>query len=213
MIGSLRGVLLARLGDDEVLVEVQGVGYRVTVTPATVVQLGEAGDDAFLFVHHHIREGAQTLYGFQTDDERVCFEVLLSAHGVGPSLALAILSVHDPNALATLLATDDIGALCLVPGVGKKTAARLLVELKERLDIDSFAPPASAAGGGPGSGTPDPNVFPSSSGARSPIGDVRDALAELGYGADEVAGALRNLRSDDDPAALLRQALQRLAVS
>ncbi len=77
MIGSLRGTLLDRSGDGEVLVEVQGIGYRVTVSPATVVQLGEVGTDVFLHVHHHIREDAQPLYGFQTRDERVCFEALL----------------------------------------------------------------------------------------------------------------------------------------
>ena len=135
MIGSLRGTLLERNQLNEVLVEVVGVGYRVTVSPATVVELGEPDDEVFLYIHHHRREDAETLYGFPTRDERVCFEALLGAHGVGPALALAILSVHAPGALRQVLAEDDLSALCLVPGVGKKTAARLLVELKSRLDI------------------------------------------------------------------------------
>jgi holliday junction DNA helicase RuvA len=204
MIGSLRGALLDRLGDTEVLVEVAGVGYRVTVAPSTVVQLGDVGGEVFLHIHHHIREDAQTLYGFRSAEERRCFEALLGAHGVGPALALAILSIHDPVALARVLAADDLAALCLVPGVGKKTAARLLVELKSRLDVDSLA----------GAVGPSPAVagaVPVGVGA-SPLADVRDALAELGYATEEVTGVLRDLPADGEPALLLKQALQKLAV-
>jgi Holliday junction DNA helicase RuvA len=201
MIGSLRGVVLARLGTAEVLVEVAGVGYRVTVSPATVVQLGEPGAEVFLHIHHHIREDAQTLYGFLAADERSCFEALLGAHGVGPSLALAILSVHEPLALAGILADEDVAALCLVPGVGKKTAARLLVELQARLDIPTLgegASPATVAG---------------TAGGGSARSDVREALVNLGYSSEEVAGVLRDLPDGADSSVLLRDALQRLAVS
>ncbi|HAQ23354.1 MAG TPA: Holliday junction branch migration protein RuvA, partial [Acidimicrobiaceae bacterium] len=107
MIGSLRGLLLERIeesGRDEVLVDVAGVGYRVVVTPTTALRLGEVGTEVFVHVHHHIREGDQTLYGFMERAERSCFEALLSAHGVGPSLALAVLGVHGPVELARLLA-------------------------------------------------------------------------------------------------------------
>jgi Holliday junction DNA helicase RuvA len=202
VIGSLRGSLFDRLGDGEVLIDVGGIGYRVTVSPATVVQLGDVGDDVFVHIHHHIREDNQTLYGFLTADERVCFEALLGAHGVGPALALAILSVHDPVALARVLIDDDIGALCLVPGVGKKTAARLLIELTSRLDLEGLAASTPVGiGNGPGATV-----------AGSPLADVRDALANLGYGTDEVNGALRDLTPDGDAPALLKQALQRLAV-
>lgn len=202
MIGSLRGTLLDRSGVGEVLVEVGGVGYRVTVSPSTVVALGDAGDEVFLHVHHHIREDAQTLYGFGSKEERVAFEALLGAHGVGPALALAILSVHEPVALRRVLLDDDLDALCLVPGVGKKTAARLLVELKSRLDVPELdvAVPATAAGAASG---------PERLSARA---DVRDALTSLGYGADEVTAVLRDLPDDGDSSALLRDALQRLAV-
>ncbi|OWY59205.1 hypothetical protein B7486_75835, partial [cyanobacterium TDX16] len=124
VIGSLRGTLLDRSGVGEVLVEVGGVGYRVTVAPTTAATVAEVGDEVFLHVHHHIREDDQALYGFVSREERICFEALLGAHGVGPTLALAILSVHDPVALRRLLAEEDLAALCLVPGVGKKTAAR-----------------------------------------------------------------------------------------
>jgi Holliday junction DNA helicase RuvA len=198
MIGSLRGTLADRAADGEVLVEVAGVGYRVTVAPATAVQLGELGDAVFVHVHHHIREDAQTLYGFGSLDERRCFEALLGAHGVGPALALAILSVHDPSGLARVVADEDVAALCLVPGVGKKTAARLLLELKSRLDTPDV--PAAA--------TPVP-IGAGPAGARA---DVRDALANLGYGPDEVTSVLRDLPDDGHASDLLRLALQRLAV-
>ncbi|HEY5156040.1 MAG TPA: Holliday junction branch migration protein RuvA [Acidimicrobiales bacterium] len=202
MIGSLRGVLADRSGTGEVLIEVGGVGYRVTVTPTTVVELGEPGAEVFVHVHHHLREDAQTLYGFLTRDERDGFEALLGAHGVGPALALAILSVHGPDALALVIAEDDVDALCLVPGVGKKTAARLLIELKSRLRV----PVLEASTGPARSGT-------AGSGRLSARSDVRDALANLGYGPDEVAAVVRDLPDDEDVSVLLKQALQRLAVS
>jgi holliday junction DNA helicase RuvA len=200
MIGSLRGRLLHR-GAGEVVLEVGGIGYVVVVSPTTVVALGEVGDEAFVWVHHHVREDAETLYGFSTRDERVTFEALLGAHGVGPSMALAILSVHAPAALVRILADDDVAALCLVPGVGKKTAARLLVELKSRLHIpDSGAVPVAAGGNG-------------SAGPPSAHADVREALAGLGYGPDEIRAATADLPDDTDSAALLREALQRLATA
>lgn len=198
MIGSLRGRLLDR-GAAEVLVEVQGIGYRVAVTPATAVAIGDAGDEVFIHVHHHVREDAHTLYGFAGRDERVCFEALLGAHGVGPALALAILSVHAPDALRRALADDDLDALCLVPGVGRKSATRLLVELKARLALPDVESAAMASTG--------------ADGRRSERGEVREALAGLGYGPDEVRQALLDLPDDGDPAVLLRRALRQLAVS
>jgi Holliday junction DNA helicase RuvA len=200
MIGSLRGRLLHR-GAGEVLVEVAGIGYVVVVSPTTAVALGELGDDAFVWVHHHLREDAETLYGFGTRDEKVTFEALLGAHGVGPSLALAILSVHAPAALVRILADDDVAALCLVPGVGKKTAARLLVELKSRLDVpDSGVVPTTTGGGSV-------VLFAE----RTATTDVREALVGLGYSPDEIRAATAELADDGDASAMLRQALQRLA--
>ena len=128
MIGSLRGTLLDRSGTD-VTVEVQGMGYRLATTPATSGALGVEGAEVFVWVHHHLREDAQTLYGFATREERDVFETLIGTHGVGPALGLAILATHSPRALRVAIATDDVSALCLVPGVGRKTAQRLLVEL------------------------------------------------------------------------------------
>ena len=198
MIGSLRGVLVDR-GAAEVTVEVGGIGYRVVVSPTTAVSLGDPGEEVFAWVHHHQREDAQILYGFLTKDERLCFEALIGAHGVGPALALAILSVHSPSALARILAEDDLGALCLVPGVGKKTAARLLLDLKSRLSIPDLGTPTVRASGAASGG---------GSGARV---DVRDALVELGYTDAEVREVMTDLPDDGEASALLRDALQRLA--
>jgi Holliday junction DNA helicase RuvA len=204
VIGSLRGRLLHR-GAGEVLVEVAGVGYVVVVSPTTVVALGEVGDEVFVWVHHHVREDAETLYGFGSRDEKVTFEALLGAHGVGPALALAILSVHAPAALVRVLVDDDVAALCLVPGVGKKTAARLLVELKSRLDV-----PDDVAGAGVGGSVGGPAVVAAAE--RTVTTDVREALAGLGYGPDEIRTATTDLADDGDASAMLRLALRRLAV-
>ena len=201
MIGSLRGDLVERTPDGELLVEVGGVGYRVQAGPATAALLGDIGAEVRVWTHHHVREDAQVLYGFATRDERVTFEALISAHGVGPALALAILSVHDPLALRRVLADDDVSALCLVPGVGKKTAARLLVELKSRLELPEGD--VSVAFGAAGSS-------PGAAAAPSVRGDVRDALAALGYGPDEIAEATRELPDGDDVAALVSEALRRM---
>ena len=199
MIGSVRGTLLERLPSGEVLVEVSGIGYRVIVAPSTAASLGETGSKVFLHTHHHRREDAETLYGFPSSEQRMVFEALLSAHGVGPAMALGIMSVHSPAALVRVLANDDIDALCLVPGVGKTTAARLLIELKSKLEIpglDLTAGSVSADGTGVGS---------------SSVADVRSALTELGYGPEEVAEAVKELPDSSDTAELLRLALQRLA--
>lgn len=199
MIGSLRGTLIDRTGS-EVTVEVMGVGYRVLVSPTTAVGLGDVGDEVFCWVHLHQRDEAPTIYGFRSKDERVCFEALIGAHGVGPGLALAILSVHNPIALARILADDDLGALCLVPGVGKKTAARLLLDLKSRLAIPDLGDlPATSAGSA------------SPTGSRGVRADVREALGGLGYTDAEIREVMNDLPDDGDSGLLLREALQRMA--
>jgi Holliday junction DNA helicase RuvA len=192
VIGSLRGTLLDRdPSSGEVLVEVGGVGYRAVVPVGTLGALGSIGASVFLHTHLHVREDALTLFGFATRDERQCFEALLGAHGVGPGLALAILGVHRPDALRSVVADDDVDSLCLVPGVGKKTAARLLLELKSRLDV----PEGEVL------------VLPTV----GPRNEVREALVALGYGPDEVRGAVQELPADGDTSLLLKEALTRLA--
>ena len=143
MIGSLRGTLAARGPSAEVLVDVGGVGYRVLVTTRSAGTLGPLGGEVFLHVHTHVREDAIVLYGFEQDDERRCFDALLGAHGVGPALALAILSALSPASLVRAVLDDDAQALCAVPGVGKKTAARLLIDLKSRLSLPDLSPTIS----------------------------------------------------------------------
>jgi Holliday junction DNA helicase RuvA len=209
VIGSLRGTVLERLARSdhvgEMLVEVGGVGYRVLVPGGTLVRLGEPGAQVFVHVHTHVREDAIVLYGFATSEERVAFEVLIGTHGVGPAVALALLSVHSPAALRRAVATEDADALCLVPGIGKKTASRLLVELKTRLDLDPDLDEAVlAVVGGPG------DAMPASAAARR---DIRGALVGLGYGHDEVREALAVLPADGAAPDLLRVALRQLARS
>ena len=199
MIGSLRGTLLDRSLTGEILIEVGGVGYRVQAGPATSARLGDVGGEVFAWVHHHVREDADTLYGFASKDERDSFEALLGAHGVGPALAMAILSVHPPVNLVRVLADDDVAALCLVPGVGKKTAQRLLIELKTKLDIPLGDAPTGRGGEAPPPGS-----------ALAVRADVRDALVELGYLPEEIAEATREL-PEGDAGVLLKEALRRLA--
>jgi Holliday junction DNA helicase RuvA len=209
VIGSLRGLVLDRVTRadhaGEILLEVGGVGYLVVVPAGTLSLLGELGGPAFVHVHTHVREDAIILYGFASRDERACFEALISAHGVGPAVALALLSVHSPAALRRAVATDDTDALCLVPGIGKKTATRLLIELKSRLDLD-LDEPALAAVGAPGHGR-------NGSGPMAVRQEVRAALAGLGYGADEVREALVALPEDGTVEDLVRLALRQLAGS
>jgi Holliday junction DNA helicase RuvA len=195
MIGSVRGTVLERAATGEVLVEVGGVGYRVLVTLRAVPEL-DPGAPAFLFTHLHVRDDAMVLYGFPTRDERDTFEALIGATGVGPKLALAILSVHPPTALRRALLDDDLDSLTLVPGVGKRTAQRLLVELKARLEV----PDLDLADG---TSTP----------GSSARGEVREALAGLGYGSDEIREVLGQLADDAGVEDLLRDALKLLAVA
>ena len=190
MIGSLRGAVLERNLDGTVLLEVAGVGYLVAVSTRVLAEL-EPGTAVFLYVHHHIREDAQTLFGFTSRDDRQTFQVLIATHGIGPALAMAILATHPPAALFDVVANNDVGALTLVPGIGRKTAERLIVELRDRLSVPVLD----------GAGT---------SGSASAVADVRDALAGLGYGTDEIRDVLRELSSDADSATLLRDALKSL---
>jgi Holliday junction DNA helicase RuvA len=193
MIGSVRGTVIERTMTGEVLVEVGGVGYRVN-TPLSAVTVLEPGTNAFLFTHLHVRDDAMILYGFPTRDERDTFEGLIGATGVGPKLALAILSVHSPRQLRRCLAEDDLDGLTLVPGVGKRTAQRLLVELKARLevpDLDLSAVPGAVT--------------------TTPRAEVRDALVGLGYSSDEVRDVFGQLPDDGTVEELLRDALRLLA--
>ncbi len=189
MIGSLRGEVLERELDGIVLVEVAGVGYRVHITERTLAEL-EPGTETILYVHHHVTETAESLFGFRARDERITFQHLIKTNGVGPALAMAVLATHPPAALVDIIASNDVAALTLVSGVGKKTAERLLVELRDRLSLPMLDTPSDTSG--------------------SAVSEVREALTGLGYGTDEVRDVLRDLPSDAPSATLLRDALKSL---
>ena len=209
MIGSLRGILLDRRarpsGGVEVLVEVGGVGYRAVVPAGPASGLGSLGSAVFLHVHTHVREDAIVLYGFPSREERMCFEALIGAHGVGPAVALALLSVHSPAALQRAVLADDLDALMLVPGIGRKTAARLIVELKSRLEADLDGADLQVVSG--------PMVGGSGDGAAAVRADVRSALAALGYGAEEIRSAVAGLPPEGTVEDHLRLALRDLAAA
>ena len=132
MIGSVRGTVVERAASGEVLVEVGGVGYRVHV-PVSALPMLHPGDAAFLFTHLHVREDAMVLYGFPTRDERDTFEALIAASGVGPKVALGIVSGSTPVELRRAIVRDDTARFEAIPGIGRKTAQRVILELKEKI--------------------------------------------------------------------------------
>lgn len=230
MIGSLRGVLAERIEHGEILLDVGGVGYRVLVPTGVAAGLGTAGATVAVYVHTHVREDAIVLFGFETREQRTCFEALIEAHGVGPSLALSVLSALTPAELCSAVADEDIEVLTSVPGIGRKTAARLVIDLRSRLaslEVDLAA--AAAAGseaaaasaglagtrgavhangrapGANGAGT-------SANGARA-HSEVRAALAELGYSADEARSVVRRLPREGTVEDLLREALRSMGAA
>jgi len=218
MIGSLRGTVLDRCARSdhqvELLVEVAGVGYRALVPAGGVARVGELGSSVFLHVHTHVREDALLLYGFASRDERDCFELLLGAHGVGPSVALALLSVLTPAALGRAVLSEDVDALMLVPGIGKKTAQRLVMELTPRFQA-AGAPGSSGAGGlatedGQGTGAPHEASAADRAAQRE---ELRAALGALGYANDEVRQVLARLPVEGSTEQLLRFALRELVGS
>jgi Holliday junction DNA helicase RuvA len=163
MIGQLRG-RLAEKRPNQVLVDVGGVGYLVQVPLSTFAALGELHTEVTLLIHTHVREDALMLYGFVSSREKHFFEMLLSASGVGPSLALKILSGMNVEELVPAIRTGDLARLTKIPGVGRKTAERMVVELKDKLDAVSVETEKPAAA--------------------SPAGieaDVVSALVNLGY--------------------------------
>ncbi|MEO5974377.1 MAG: Holliday junction branch migration protein RuvA [Ilumatobacteraceae bacterium] len=198
MIGSLRGKVLERNIDSTALIEVGGIGYLVHVTPRTLAEL-EPTSNAFVYVYQHLREDAHTLYAFLERDERNSFESLIATHGIGPAMAMAILAVHSPRSLVDIVATGDLASLTLVAGVGRKTAERLLIELKGRLNMPMLDDSREQLGG-------------SSSATANVVADVREALAGLGYGHDEIRDVLRQLPMSGSAEHLLRLALNLLGV-
>jgi Holliday junction DNA helicase RuvA len=195
VIAHLRGRIL-RKGPQEAVLDVCGVGYRVAIPVSTFYRLGEPGAEVELRTYTHVREDTLALYGFLTASEQEMFERLISVGGVGPKLALNILSGIEVPDLVAALRTSDLSRLTRVPGVGKKTAERLIVELKDKMPavvVDQM-PSVPAAGG--------------------PKEDLLSALVNLGYSRGEVErGVDRALREDGSGRFedLLRRALQIVA--
>jgi Holliday junction DNA helicase RuvA len=165
MIGFLRG----RIADKQpntLIVDVQGVGYEVHVPLSTFYDVGDVGADITLRVYTHVREDALQLYGFLTELERQLFERLISVSGIGPKLAIAVLSGMDPRDLLTAVQRGDVARLTAVPGIGKKTSERIVLELRDRL--------AQMAGGAPADAAP-------VTGADRLRVDLLSALQNLGY--------------------------------
>ena len=193
MIASLRGTVL-RTGLDSVIVEVGGVGMLVHTTPGTAASL-RTGSTAALSTTLVVREESLTLYGFADDQEKTVFETVQTVSGVGPRLALAMLAVHSPDAVRLAVTTGDLAALTKVPGIGKKGAERIVLELRDTI-------------GGPSS-TAQVSDQPATGAWQ---GQVREALVGLGWSAkqaDDAVDAVAPLSADGaNVSALLRAALQ-----
>jgi holliday junction DNA helicase RuvA len=196
MIGSLRGKLIDKR-PNQVLLDVGGVGYQVQIPLSTFAALGSLHDEMTLLIHTHVREDQFNLFGFFTAREKRCFELLISASGVGPSLALKILSGMDLGELVPAIRKGDLAQLVRIPGVGRKTAERMVVELRDKLaavDVHQADKPS----------------------ARSQVeSDVASALVNLGYDERSVERAIERARTsgDADFETLLRTTLHLLGSS
>jgi Holliday junction DNA helicase RuvA len=195
MIGSLRGKLLEKR-PNQILLDVGGVGYQVQISLATFAGLGPLHEEIALLIYTHVRENQFSLYGFVTAREKQCFELLISASGVGPALALKILSGMGIEELVPAIRKGDIAQLVRIPGVGRKTAERVVVELRDKLAVVDL----------PEEGKPATKSQMES--------DVASALVNLGYDQRSVERAIEKARAGEaDFETLLRAALQILGSS
>ncbi len=186
MIGRLRGDVADKTAES-VLLDVGGVGYEVAVTPRTVAALPAVGQPAVLHTHLHVREDIMALYGFAGADERDIFKILIGVSGVGPKLALAILATLSPDDLRHVVLSEDATALTAVPGIGQRSAQKLILELRPKLDVPDSPLQAGTA-----------------------VAEVREALESLGYQSAEIRDVLREVPADGSVEESLRQALQEL---
>ncbi len=186
MISLVEGTVAERTAGRAVVMA-GGVGYELLVSASTLAALPPVGHPTRVLTHLHVRDDAMHLFGFATPAERELFLLLLGVGGVGPKLALAVLSVLTPDALHRALLDGDVDTITVVPGVGKKVAARIVLDLKERLGGEVDLP------------------------AESPLAEVREALMGMGLSVQEVQDALVGLDGKDEPVEeLLRGALQRV---
>ncbi len=194
MIGRISGILLEK-NPPQVVVDVAGVGYEIDVPMSTFYNLPKLQERVVLFTHLVVREDAHLLYGFATESERATFRQLLKVSGVGPKVALAVLSGMSVNDLAEVVMAQESGRLTKVPGIGKKTAERLLLELKDRLKVD-----VRISVGGEVS-------------AISSASDILNALIALGYNDKEALYAIKQLPKEVSVSDGIRQALKLLSKS
>lgn len=189
MIGRLHGILLEK-NPPQVLVDCHGVGYEVDVPMSTFYHLPPVGDSLALLTHFVVREDAQILYGFATAQERTAFRQLIKISGVGPRMALGVLSGMSVEELAQAISLQEAGRLVKIPGIGKKTAERLLLELKGKLGADLG-----------------PNMF----NTPDHQSDILQALLALGYSDKEASAALKALPADVGVSDGIKLALKSLA--
>lgn len=197
MIGRLRGLLVARQ-PPEILVDVAGVGYEVQVPMSTFFRLPAVGQEVVLVTHFVVREDAQLLYGFIDERDRMLFRSLIKVSGVGPKLALTLLSGMDADSFVRCVQHDDLASLVALPGVGRKTAERLLVEMRDRLKDWIGDGAGEMAADGRASGKPDIAA------------DAEGALVALGYKPAEAAKLVSAVKDDavGDSEELIRRALR-----
>jgi len=186
MIGRLRGILVDQ-SLDAVVLDVGGVGYALAVTPRTLADLPGLGEEVVLHTHMHVREDQIALFGFDTQQDKDLFSLLLGVSGIGPKVGLAILATMTPDQLQMAVIANDIAALTSVPGIGRRSAEKLMVELRPKMDV--IAEAGSASG---------------------PIAEVREALVNLGYGPEEVRGTLAEMPQDLSVEDMLRRSLRQL---
>lgn len=203
VIARLRGSLLEVEGS-ELIVDVNGVGYRVTVPDTAALRLPGVGNEVVLYVHTHVREDTFELFGFVTKSELRLFETVVTVSGIGPRLALAILSHASVDTFVRAVLSADTAVLTKIPGIGKKTAARILLELKDKLGGETWAQTLVAA-----------ETSPPISTVPSGAGDAIEALMALGYREDEarkaVETALAQLGAEEtDVERIIKVALGRL---
>jgi Holliday junction DNA helicase RuvA len=201
MIGLLRGIILEKQ-PPQLLLDVSGVGYEIDAPMSTFYRLPEIGKEVTLFTHFIVREDAQLLYGFYAREERALFRTLLKVNGVGPRLALTILSSMGPDEFVSCVITNDTDSLVRLPGVGKKTAERLIIELRDKV-----------------SGWQEAVLLPESSTAKTSsirnqsLQDAIAALISLGYKPQEASRAVSRVESDGKSSEeIIRYALREVLV-
>lgn len=193
MIGRLKGILAAKQ-PPWLVVDVGGVGYEIEAPMSTVFDLPEVGREVALFTHYAAKEDTVALYGFLREAERTLFRTLQKVSGIGAKTALAVLSGASVDEFARLVQTGDIAALTRIPGIGKKTAERIVVELRDRVDGIALA---SVGAGNAGAGPKDP------------VAEASVALQQLGYKPVEVARLVKDAAAaGDDAEAIIRKALK-----